>query len=75
MRFGTLVALILFGNYKRVWVWGSELRAVQDELKSAKSECAKITADATVTIEKWQNRTLQATGYAESAIGIKKLVP
>jgi len=72
MRFGTIVALILFANYKRIWVWGSELRECQQQLQQSRADCAKITADATETIEKWQNRTLTLAGLTETAIGIKK---
>lgn len=72
MRFGTLVALVLFANYKRVWVWGSELREEQAEHKATKANCDRMMADATRTIEKWQDKSLQIAGYAETAIGIKK---
>lgn len=63
--FGTLLALILYGSFKRVWVWGFELR-------DAQAEHARQLAEAKAATERWQAMTFAATGLAETSVGIQK---
>ncbi len=72
MRFGSIVAIILFANYKRVWVWGSEYEALKAQRDQERADYAKTISEANATIEKWQNRTLTLAGLADQAIGIRK---
>lgn len=54
LGFGTLLALILYGSYKGIWVWGRQLTRAEDDVKEWKSMAltAAGLAETTVSIAK-----------------------
>lgn len=58
VSFATLLALILWGGFKRIWVWGRDVEAM--ELRHANEKKA-IYDDR----DFWRNIAIRATGLAE----------
>ncbi len=63
--FPTLLVLIGFGSYFRIWVWGREL-------VEAKADLNKQLAEAKEEADEWKRCAFQWGGIAETSVGIAK---
>ena len=64
--FATLLALILWGGFKRVWVWGREVDAIELRNANEKKELKEAVAF-------WQNIAVRVTGLAETQVQILRV--
>ena len=57
--FGALLLLILWGNWKNVWVWGRDVEKVTERYE-------KLLTKSQEEVNWWRSIALQATGIAET---------
>lgn len=63
--FPTLLVAILYGGYKRIWVWGYQLQQCE-------AACSVQVQKAEAESQYWKHMAFQVTGLAETSIGIQK---
>lgn len=66
----TMLALILFGGAKKVWVWGYQLEEARQHVEEERERNQIQLEEAKEECEEWKRIALRSLGHSEQAAAI-----
>lgn len=67
---GTLLAAVLYGGYKKIWVWGYQLTDMQAQLTGTKADYELRLVQKDESIKAWQGATRDAGRMAQHGVSL-----